>query len=127
MNPRAPRRIDEVTPGYYRFRRVPGGPWLPAVVSVEGGMIFLVEADEKLRVGIEASAYEKLVIDAVMEGVAFQDNLVRVVWFGTPIDEAEYRHMLAMIAWARENQPDHPMLRPDEPIRLAEVKVSSIF
>src|SRR5262249_22272262 len=52
-----PRRIDEVTPGHYRFRRVRGGPWLPAIVTLEDGMIYIVEADETLRVGISADSY----------------------------------------------------------------------
>jgi hypothetical protein len=100
---------------------------MPAVVTVEDGMIFLVEADETLQVGISADSYADIVIQATMEGAAFELSLLRVVWFGTPIAEAEYRQMLATLAWARENQPDHPMLHPDEPIRLAEVRVSSVF
>jgi hypothetical protein len=93
----------------------------------QDGMIFVVEADERLRVGIEASKYEELVVNSVMEGAAFEHSLMRVVWFGTPIKEAEYRKMLDLIAWAREHQPDHPVLHPDEPIKLREVRVSQIF
>jgi hypothetical protein len=53
--------------------------------------------------------------------------LLRVIWFGTVIEEPEYRKLLDTLAWAREHQPDHPMLNPDKPIKLREVRVSSIF
>src|SRR5215472_7656856 len=122
-----PRRIDQIRPGSYRFRRVRGGPWLPAMVTIEDGMAFVVEADETLRVGIEASAYEDLVVQAVMEGRALTHPLLAVLWMGEPISPDEYEHMLRLLAWAREHQPDHPLCHPDEPIRLEKVRVSSIF
>jgi hypothetical protein len=124
---RKPRRIDEVQAGFYRYRRVKRGPWMPATVSVEDGMIYIVESDARLKVGITADAYADLIIDAVADGAAFESDLIRVVWFGEPIDEAEYLHMLKILAWARLNQPDHPMLRPDEPIVLRDVRVASVF
>jgi len=121
------RRIDEVLPGHYRYRRVKGGPWLPAVVTIENDMIYVVEADEKLKVAIAADTFETMVIDAVMVGEAFNSNLLRVLWFGTPITEAEYRKLMDTIAWAREHQPDHPILHPDQPIRMREISVANIF
>jgi len=121
------RRIDEVQPGHYRYRRVKGGPWLPAVVTIENDMIYVVEADEKLKVAIAADTFETMVIDAVMVGEAFNSNLLRVLWFGTPITEAEYRKLMDTIAWAREHQPDHPILHPDQPIRMREISVANIF
>jgi hypothetical protein len=124
---RVPQRIDQVTPGFYRFKLRRDGPWVPAQITLEEGMIFVVEADERLKIAIEASAYEKLVIDHVMLGDAFEHALLRVVWFGTLIGETEYRKMLDLITWAREHQPDHPCLHPDEPVRLREVKVSDVF
>jgi hypothetical protein len=124
---KVPRRIDEVTAGFYRFRHVRSGPWLPAQVTIEDGMIYVVEADERLKIGITADSYADLVVRLVTEGDAFNNNLVRVVWFGEPIEEAEYRHMLDTIAWARQHQPDHPILRPDEPIAMGTTKVSHIF
>ena len=122
-----PRRIDQVQPGYYRYRQVKGGPWLPATVTIEDGMIYVVEADERLKLGISADSYEKLLIDAVMIGEAFANPLIRVIWFGTLIEQPEYQQMLDLIAWAREHQPDHPILHPDKPINVREVRVSSIF
>jgi hypothetical protein len=121
------RRIDEVRPGHYRYRRVRGGPWLPAVVTVEDGMIYVVEENERLKIAIAAEAYEELVVDSVMAGEAFNSNLLRVIWFGTPITEAEYRQLMHVLTWAREHQPDHPMLHPDKPIQMKEVRVASIF
>jgi hypothetical protein len=121
------RRIDEVTPGFYRYRRVKGGPWLPAHVTLEGDMIYVVESEQRLRIGIAAKTFEDLVVNAVMDGKAFNSNLLRVIWFGTVIEEPEYRKLLDTLAWAREHQPDHPMLNPDKPIKLREVRVSSIF
>lgn len=121
------RRIGDVTPGHYRYRRVRGGPWLPALVTVEDGMIYVVDRGDRLSAGIAVDAHEDLIVNAVMAGEAFTDRLVRIMWFGEPIDQTEYEHLLAVLAWARENHPEHPMLRPDEPIRLNEVRVSSIF
>jgi hypothetical protein len=121
------RRIDEVQPGYYRYRRVKGGPWLPAHVTLEGDMIFVVENEQRLRIGIAATTFEDMVVNAVMGGEAFNNNLLRVIWFGTLIKEPEYRKLLDTLNWARLNQPDHPMLHPDEPIKLREVRVSSVF
>lgn len=122
-----PRRIDQVTPGHYRYRQVKGGPWLPATVSIEDGMIYVVEADERLRVGISADSYEKLLIDAVMIGEAFNNPLIRVIWFGVPISADEHSAMLDLIVWARQMQPDHPILHPNKPIDMKEIRVSSIF
>jgi|SRR5215472_12951461 len=122
-----PRRIDQITPGFYRYRRVARGPWLPALVSLEDGMVFVTDGGDRLRVGISADAYEDLVVTMVMDGQAFDSNLLRVIWFGELIDEAEYQHMLKLLAWAREHQPDHPLCHPDEPIRLNDVRVSSVF
>lgn len=122
-----PRRIDEIVPGYYRYRCVRGGPYMPAEVTLEDGMVYVVEADRTLKVGIDARVYDDLVIGHVMDGTAFDSPLVRVLWFGEPIDEAEYRHMLAMLIWAQEHHPDHPMLHPDKPIRLADVAVKMLF
>jgi len=122
-----PRRIDEVTPGHYRYRRVKGGPWMPAVVSVDAGMIYIVEADERLQVCIEATAFADLVVSLTIEGAAFDSPLLRVLWFGERISAEEYAHMLQMLAWAREHHPDHPLNHPDRPIRLSAVPVTAIF
>lgn len=127
MEPMATRRIDCVTPGYYRYRKCKGGPWLPAEVSIENGMIYVVEADERLQVGITEASFEELVIGAVMEGSAFDSPMIRVAWFGQPIDKAEYDHLLDTIAWARKHMPDHPILRGNEPVKLAEVPVRALF
>ena len=122
-----PRRIDEVEPGTYRFKCVRGGPWLPARVTVEDGMIHIVEADERLCVSITAESYADAVVQSVVDGEASSSSLLRVLWWGQPIDEGEYRHMLEMIAWARQHAPDHPLNHPDRPIDLSAVKVSTIF
>lgn len=127
MNTRTPRRIDQVVPGYYRYRRVKGGPWLPAFVSIEHGMIFVTEADAVLRVGIAFKAYEDLVVNAVIQGEAFYTNLLRVLWMGEPISLDEYEHLIAVMRWAKANHPEHPLNHPDKPIRLSEVPVKSMF
>lgn len=125
--PQHPRRIDQITPGCYRYRRVKGGPWMPAVVTLEGDMVYVVEADDKLRVGISAASYEDLVVNAVMEGAAFDSPLLRVLWFGEPISEREHDRLMGVLYWARIHQPTHPMLHPDTPINLAAVQVATIF
>lgn len=127
MTPRTPRRIDEVRPGFYKYRRCRGGPWLPAFVSIEHGMIFVTEADAVLRVGIAFKAYEDLVVDAVIKGEAFYTNLLRVLWMGEPISVDEHDHLVEMMRWAKANHPEHPLNYPDRPIKLSEVPVKSVF
>jgi hypothetical protein len=122
-----PRRIDEIRPGCYRYRVVRGGPWLPARVTIENGMVFIVEADRSLKVGISAETYADLVVDMVMNGKAFDSALLRVLWFGELISESEYDYMLRLIHWAKENHPDHPINHPDRPVKLSAVPVKSVF
>jgi hypothetical protein len=122
-----PRRIDEVTPGYYRYRRVAKGPWLPAFVSIEHGMIFITEADNVLRVGISEKTYEDLVVNAVVNGEASHNSLLRVVWWGERISLEEHDHLVRMIAWAKEHMPEHPLCHPDEPVRPMAVPVKALF
>lgn len=124
---RAPRRIDRIVTGCYRYRRVKGGPWMPALVSVEEDMIYIVEAGDKLRVGIPVASYEDAIVNNVVEGTAFDSDLWRVLFFGEPISDREYDHLLGLIAWAKEHQPDHPLNHPERPIKLSAIPVTAVF
>ena len=123
---RQPQRIDEVTPGYYKVRRVRNGPWIAAEIIIQGAMIIVTE-DGAPSGEVSASAYADLVIDATIEGEAFRHPVLRCAWFGVPIDATEYRHLLTLAAWARANAPDHPAANPDKRIDMGNVPITDIF
>ena len=124
--PRQPQRIDQVEPGFYRVRRVRNGPWTAAWIAVAGDTITLTQ-DDCPEVHVSAAEYADLVIDAVMEGEAFRHPLIACLWFGVPIDRAEYQHLIRLAQWARENQPDHPAANPTKRIDMGKVPITDIF
>lgn len=121
------RRIDEIRPGYYRIRIARRGPWIAACIAVEGDTITVMQDGAPHAETFRADAIADLIIDSVMEGEAFRHPLLRIAWFGEAIDEAEYRHLLALGAWARDNRPSHPAAQPDKPIDLNAVPIADIF
>lgn len=122
-----PRRIDCVTPGLYRTRRVRQGPWIAAEITVTEDTISVSEDGGPPHYTVATDTYEEIVIESTMTGQAFSHPLLRVAWFGVQIDLTEYRHLIAVAKWAREHAPDHPAASPDKPISLANVRISRIF
>lgn len=107
------REIDE---GWYRFRRVPRGPWIGAEVSVQDGMIYIVEDGCPVAHGVPVAAIGELMGDAVAEGAAFTHPIARILLWSERITEADYRLMLARSAWASFNSPMSPEANPNKPI-----------
>ena len=122
-----PRRIDQIAPGYYRYRLVRGGPLMPAQVTIEGTMAYVVVGDGSLRASVDTARYADMVIDAVMNGEAFEEPILRCLWFGEPITQREHAYQLSVLAWARANHPDHPLCHPERPVRMGETPVAAIF
>lgn len=127
MRTRPPQRIDEIRPGYYRVRKVRNGPWIAAEITVQDGMILISEDGAGAALGVSSAMYEDLIVESITEGQAFSHPLLRCAWFGEPIDEAEYRHLIALGAWARQHRPSHPAAQPDRPIDRNTVPISDIF
>lgn len=94
--------ISQPQPGFYRLRRVRGGPWIAA------------------RIWIDNSIPERpAVMLAEIDG-QFQDPLA--IWpscAGNDVDEAEYRHLLNVREWAVQHAPNAPEANPLQPIDLA--------
>jgi hypothetical protein len=126
MSKYSARRIDLVTPGFYKTRKVRGGPWVGAQIVVTDGMVYVTEDGAATAFGVPETDFGDIVISATMAGEVFRDPIVRVAWFGVEISEAEYRHLLSLSAWAAQNQPDHPAAKPDKPIRMGEIPISFI-
>jgi hypothetical protein len=126
MPDRPPQRIDEIRPGFYRVRRVRSGPWVGAEVALEDGVV-TVSFDGEPQASVPHDEVEALIIEAVTEGEAFRHPILAVCWFGEPIDEADYRHLLATAAWARQHRPGHPAANPDKPVDINQVAVKDLF
>lgn len=122
-----PRRIDQVTPGFYRVRKVKGGPWIGAEIVVQDSMIFVSEDGAPSFDGVSVNALADLIVDCVSDGDAFRHPLLRVAWFGTLITEAEYRHLLAMSNWAQMHAPDHPAANPGKRIDINTLPIKFII
>lgn len=125
--PRPPQRIDEVTPGFYRRRAVRNGPWIAARIEIADGMIRLTQDATPPTAECSAADYADLVIEAVIEGEAFRHPIISCVWFGTPIERAEYDHLLRTAAWARANAPRHPAANPTKPVDINQLPINDLF
>jgi hypothetical protein len=126
-DPRPPQRIDQVRPGYYRIRRVKNGPWIAAEIIITNGMVFATEDNVPSFEGLQLTELANMIVEAVMGGDAFRHPVLRTLWFGVPIDAAEYKHLLALAAWARANAPSHPAANPDRPISMHTIPITDIF
>lgn len=126
-DPSPPRRIDDVRPGHYRVRRVRNGPWIAAEIIVDNGMVFVTEDGTPSFEGLRLTELADIIVEATVDGEAFRHPVLRCLWFGVPIDRAEYQHLITLAAWARQNAPSHPAANPDKPIDMGRVPITDIF
>lgn len=127
MRERPARRIDEVTPGYYRIRLTKGGHPVAAQISIDQGLITVTVNGEPDGTPLPTDQLAETIIEATIEGEAFRHPVLRVAWFGTPIDEAEYRHLLRDARWAKANNPKHPAANPERRVDLNKLPIKDIF
>lgn len=102
---------DTPIPGTYKMQLVKGGPWVP--VRIWRG--FPVDPDTgETR---EAGGY---IWRALING--YEANIWRAWPFcgRQPIDQAEYRYLLDLNAWAQRYAPDSPEANPRRPVKLEE-------
>jgi hypothetical protein len=123
----APRRSDRIEPGYYRYRKVRNGPFVAARIAIRDGVIYVAEEDGPAHYAVSVTDFAELVTSSIMDGEAFRNPLLRVAWYGQPIDEIEYRHLIAYAKWARMHAPQHPAARPDKPVDLNNLPIDLIF
>lgn len=122
-----PQRIDEIEPGFFRLRHVRNGPWIAARVELVGGLVRLTQDAKPPSCECSTAEYADLVVAAVIEGEAFSHPIIRCLWFGVRIAEAEYQHMLRVAAWARANAPAHPLANPGKPVDINVIPIRDLF
>lgn len=124
---RAPLRLHDLKPGAYRIRRRRDGPWIAARLTIDNGTIVVTEEEVVVLCDLPADGVEAVVIDATIEGRAFNHPLVRLLYFGVPITESVYAHMLATAAWAKQHAQNHPAAHPDLPIDMNTIPIEHLF
>lgn len=120
MRQREHRRADpnNPQPGYYIFSLVPKGWAVPAHVTIANNVIQVTVNGSQVIDCWSVTDLPDLFVEAVAEGRLFEHPLFRIVLFGEPCDETEYRYRLSLRDWAVNNAPDHPCLHPERPIDL---------
>lgn len=99
-----PRPAAISGPGHFKVRLVKKGPWVAALLQIEAGVSVCTIDGKRMD---PAESY-RWVADIGDEAYAL----------GPRITEPEYLQMLALVEWAKTNQPDHPVLNPRRPISL---------
>lgn len=109
-----PKMVNVVLPGYYLVRFVPGGWEVPARITAEqGAFIFEHDGTRIERPVTSEEAWSLTVPWLAGEQI---DPIARILLFGQPCTETEYRHRLATKTWAEQHEPAHPSLHPFKPI-----------
>lgn len=108
--------LNNPQPGYYIVSLVPKGWAVPVHVTTENDVIQVTVNGSQVIESWFAPDLPDLAVEATMEGRLFEHPLFRIILFGEPCSETEYRHRLNLRAWAVDNAPDHPCLHPERPI-----------
>jgi hypothetical protein len=127
MRRRAPQRIDQITPGFYRTTLVRNGYPVGAEITLTDGIIGISQDGETLAETFALADLPEIIIEATMEGSAFRHPLLRIIWFGTRIEAAEHAHLLREARWARANNPRHPAANPTKPVDMNDIPIKDIF
>lgn len=100
--------------GFFKTRLVRGGAWVACRIWTE--------EDRDPETG---DLLADIVYRAEIDGreVEWRDGALRG-WPWTPIDEAEYRYLLANADWERQYQPAGPAANPTRPAREAAASAS---
>lgn len=113
-------QLNRPEPGTYRIRRAKGAVWVPVLIyrpcacTINGPDEHLWQDD--------CDRYPPLT--ALVDG--WEEVAPMSVWNNCrPISRADYDHMVATHAWAREHSPDHPDANPTRPVNLGGMR--SIF
>lgn len=101
-----PRQLDEPLPGFYRVRLAKGAHALGAeirrierAIDDEQWIEWIVVIDGEPEMKASRAPWS----NPMME---------RVYYYGTPIEEVEYRYLIELRAWALQYNADHPILHP---------------
>lgn len=99
-------RAGPPDPGYYAMRLVPRGPHVPCRIVHEHGLWFAIidEAEKPRSADPEANEF-----------------VMRVWHHGGRLTASDYSFALSVKRWAREHQPEHPVLHPLRAVSLASL------
>ena len=103
------RQIDSPAPGYWAIKLVRNGPEVAAAIFLRA----YVEETDADDARMERTPYFEAFIDG-------RQVPVDQVWLrrGRVIPEAEYRYLLSLSAWARDNAPNEPIANPKQAVDL---------
>jgi len=108
-----PRDLETPQPGFYQVRLVRGGHPLPAQITHDA------ESDTwAIQIGDDTPT-------SVVGNPWDHPQMERVYYYGRAISEDEHAGLLRLIAWARANDPDHPILTPT--IKRALINMPPLF
>jgi hypothetical protein len=117
----------EIAEGWYKCRRVPKGPFVGVEVTFQDGMIYVVEDGAPVAHGVPADTIGDIAAETVIEGGAFTHPVLKLMLWGVRITEAEYRHLIAVSAWASVNSPDSPHANPTRAIDVNSVPIRELY
>lgn len=112
----APRILTKPTPGFYLLRLVPNA-WQVGAHVIERDGAYTAEVNGKpLATWWTEEELETAAVRCMTTGTLFDHPMLRIVLFGSPCDEATYRHRLEMKAWAESYDENHPAANPTKPM-----------
>lgn len=114
---RQSHRVDRPVAGYYRMKRIRGGPWIGVRIWRCCHCTPVGPAPHAWRP--ECDRYPPLI--ATVEG---KDQPPLPLWSwvaGREISEADYRYLTEGSAWDRLYDPQAPSANPDKPIDLGSM------
>ncbi len=110
------RRVDIPSPGFYRFRRVKGGPWVAAEITF-GPAVDPVTGETLDR----SPRFDVRVSGAAVTGPEAKWMLDRVHHWGQPITESEHALLCATRDWALKHAPHMPEATPEKTVVVTEI------
>lgn len=103
--------------GFFRLRLVAGGPWVPARISRPCHCTVLGGAGQVEHPWTDAcDRFPPLLAEIAGREPATDAATVERVWTGQPVEEAEWRRLVAVAGWARDFAPDAPEATPERAI-----------
>lgn len=111
-------RIDQPKPGFFRCRKVRGGPFVVAELR------YGPPRDPDTGEPLDRPHLWETLVDGWHIRIPSPDPLqagVFTIWgIAEPIDEATARFMSADREWAKDNAPRRPNANPDKPAKLRD-------
>lgn len=105
----APRSPTRPEPGFYKVRLAPKAWAVPAHLILENG-VYSLTLDGDAAGTWTTEQLEQAIVDWLT--ATHTQPIARLVLYGEPCTETDYRHLLAVKAWAQENSSLHPSLHP---------------